>query len=78
MQSEHIKMHLQEIPPIRLIGMESFCVLLCTDYLSDYHKKFKAASPYDTKFALSAVIYAWITLIKEKQTDRFTHTEANC
>ena len=48
LQSKNIKMQLQEIPHIDHNVLELFCILLYTDYLSDFQKKKVIASPHDT------------------------------
>ena len=44
LQSNHIKMNLQEIPSVGRNELEFFCVPLYTDYLRDLHKKFSEES----------------------------------
>ena len=41
-------MHQQKTPFIDSNVLKLFCVPLYTDYLCDLHKKFQAASPYNT------------------------------
>ena len=47
MQSKYIKIHQQEIPPIRRNVLEFFCATLYTGCLSGLPKKFQLLSTHD-------------------------------
>ena len=47
-QSKYAKIQQQAIPFIGLNLLEYFCVSLCTEFSSDFLKKFRVTSIYDT------------------------------